>query len=133
MRPSGPVALEVIRNGRRVCTAGLAGKPGVITSILTCVSRDDSRELTLDVGGLDSAAQQHLTWATLAVRIGDEIAIKIVESSKISRVRSRTGVDLGAKHEKAWLRKTARRLGYKLVKAERREPFTPATARRVRR
>jgi len=89
----------------------------VSTSILTYVNRAGSRELKLNVGGLDSDAQQHLTWATLALRIGDEIAIRIVESSKISRVRSRTAVDLGTKHERAWLRKTARKFGYKLVKA----------------
>ena len=117
-QPKG-IAFMVFRNGRSVCTAGLGGKPGVLTAILDWVQRQGPDELSLHVGGLDSATQQHVIWTRQPLRIGDEVAIRILENVKPTRVRARTKrltKKSREQQEKAWLRKTAKKNGYKLVK-----------------
>ena len=109
------VAFEVFRNARRVCVAGLLGKRGVVSIIVHWVDRDD--ELMLDVGGLDSETRESLTWVRKPLAIGDELVIRVLESVRTTRVRREShSKPFEAKHEKAWLRTTAKKYGYKLVR-----------------
>ncbi|HYL37152.1 MAG TPA: hypothetical protein VEV17_14645 [Bryobacteraceae bacterium] len=116
--PPEGIAFKVFQNGRGVCTAGLGGKPGVLTATLHWVDRQGRDELWLHVGGLESATQQHIIWAAQPLRIGDEVAIRILENVKPTRVRARTKLTNKSREEqeKAWLKKIAKKQGYKLVK-----------------
>ena len=113
-----PVAFEVLHNGRRVCLAGLRGRPGVLTVILHWAFRTDEEELLLDVGGLDSYKGEHATWAKRALNVGDEITIRAVESQRPSKAKHRMTVTRAgeAKQELAYLRRAAAKHGYELVK-----------------
>jgi hypothetical protein len=67
--------LEVLVNGRRVCVSGMDGY-GVLSAILHRVKRNPTKypgkvmskaewskeRIELQVGGLDSTADQHLDW-----------------------------------------------------------------------
>ena len=105
------IAFTVLRNGRRVCIAGLNGKRGVITAVLDWVDRGQGRdEMSLFVAGLDSITRQHLIWSRQPLRVGGEVVIRIEENVKPSRVRARSQ-PIGKsdeQREKAWLRRTAR-------------------------
>ena len=110
------VAFEVLHNARRICVAGLRGKRGVVSIIVHWVDRGD--ELMLDVGGLDSETRESLTWVRKPLAIGDELVIRVLESVATTRVRRELHCKLfEAKHKKAWLRTTAKKYGYKLVRS----------------
>jgi len=118
-RTIAPVAFEVTRNGRSLCIAGLGGKPGVLTVILHWASPGQLRNSGLEVGGLNSRTFEGLKWARQALRIGDEIVIRVVESANVTRPKSREKPltrEWVEKQEVAYLRKTAKKYGYKLVK-----------------
>jgi hypothetical protein len=68
-------------------------------------------------GGLDSETRESLTWVTKPLAIGDELVIQVVESVATTRVRRELCAELfEAKHERACLRATAKKYGYKLVR-----------------
>ena len=55
-------ALEVFINGHRVCLAGV-GDDGVLNAIVNWVGGPDrDQDFFLQVGGLDSRADEHLRW-----------------------------------------------------------------------
>jgi hypothetical protein len=114
-----PIAFEVDLKGRRLCAAGLRGKSGVLSAILSAVDRSDRIEIEFAVGGMERGAREHLTWLRRSLAIGDELTLRIVETLNTTRVRDRVNLDqeLSEKHEKEYLRKTARKYGYKLVRA----------------
>lgn len=110
------IGFAVSRNGRPLCVAGLRGRQGVLTVILDWVNRQDGQRLSMHVGGLDSISRKHLVWAQPTVALGDEVLIRVIENGKPTRVRAR--VKSRRSHEaeeKAWLRKTAQKHGYRLV------------------
>ncbi len=88
----------------------------MISTIISWVDRQGHDQLSLHVGGLDSAAEEHVTWIGRSLRLGDEVAVRLVENAKPSRVRERQKVAPRAKEEKAWLCRTAKKYGYRLVK-----------------
>jgi len=92
------IAFEVTRNGQRICTAGVEGY-GVVTAIVTWVSRDADalssypverreeaahEELQLQVGGLTSDgpnAGTHHDWASTPLEPGDEVLVRISDTA----------------------------------------------------
>lgn len=113
------IALEVLRNGSRLCTAGLNGAPGVITAIVDCVDRGRRTAVSLNVSGLESSRnEEHILWSLQPLRVGDEVVIRIAENARPTRVRARYKLASKSREdqERAWLRKTAKKHGYKLVK-----------------
>jgi hypothetical protein len=115
-RDGRTVAFEVLRNTGRVCVAGLRGRRGVVSIIVHWTDRDD--ELMLEVGGLDAEARESITWAKKPLSIGDELVIRVIGDAATTRARSRKKLveQLEAKHEQAWLRVTAKKYGFKLVR-----------------
>jgi hypothetical protein len=82
------ITFKVSLNGTKICTAGVR-HAGVLSAIVTCVRRkpQDRRrggrreqELSVEVGGLDSDANEHLRWLSRRLRVGDRLAIAVVES-----------------------------------------------------
>jgi len=95
---------EVIINGKRVCIAGI-GNDGVLVSAVTFVKQNKSAEetaetqenndkekLDLRVGGManrEGGAREQLEWLNQDLAVGDEITIRIIETSKCDEPNSK--------------------------------------------
>ena len=99
------IALEVKRNGKRVCIAG-ADDLAVLSAHVTAVGKlgkktvparpdDTTGEIHYSVGGLtarpDPKKDVHLKWKSVApLRVGDVIEVRVLETEKVDRATSRT-------------------------------------------
>lgn len=99
------IALEVKRNGKRVCIAG-ADDLAVLSADVTAVGKlgrktvparpdETTGEIHYSVGGLTSRPDPdkdvHMNWTSIApLRVGDVIEVRILETGKVDRARSRT-------------------------------------------
>jgi hypothetical protein len=99
------IALEVRKNGKRVCVAG-ADDLAVLTTCVSAVGKlgkktvparpdETTGEIHYHVGGLTSRPDPdkdvHLKWKSVApLKIGDVIEIRILETKKVDRASSRT-------------------------------------------
>ena len=78
------IAFQVALNGKPICLAGV-GMNGVLTSMVEWMGGKKlgkgvlKKHLRLIVGGLDTATKEHLYWETPKIRVGDEVAIKVVK------------------------------------------------------
>src|SRR5258706_3673404 len=99
------IALEVRKNGKRVCIAGAEDLAVLSTCVVavgklgkeTVPARPDetTEECHYSVGGLTSRPNRdkdvHLNWKSVApLKIGDVIEVRIVETEKVDRAVSRT-------------------------------------------
>jgi len=97
------IAFEVTRNGKQVCTAG-AEDLCVLNTMVTASGRlgintvpvhpNEACYIHYHVGGLtsrrDATKDVHLRWKKLApLKVGDIVQIKILETTKVDRPRSR--------------------------------------------
>ena len=128
-------ALEIDVNGQRLCTAGI-GDDGVLTAIVRSViglvpaiSRKRTprtqEDLGLDVGGFRPSTSEHVSWKSPKLRTGDEIRIKIIETDRPDKPRSRQRADPedAIQAEKSYVERTAKKLGWKINKTgPRRAP-----------
>jgi len=65
------------------CLAGV-GDDGVLTSIVSWVTRPGQGECFLSVSGLYSQTKKHVNWINQRrVSVGDEIRLRIVEASSV--------------------------------------------------
>jgi hypothetical protein len=98
------IALEVTLNGKRICLAGAEDLAVLTTSVSavgklgkkTVPARSDETggEIHYSVGGLtarsDPERDVHLRWKSVApLRVGDVIQVRILETDKADRARSR--------------------------------------------
>ena len=89
-----PLAFEVLRNGRRLCNAGVEGGDGVLTTILTWVGGPRRvNEAHFRVGGLDSRDSMHLAWAHGSLRAGDEIVVRVREGGRLDPPKKRYRIE----------------------------------------
>jgi hypothetical protein len=73
------VALEVTRNGKRVCVAGI-GDDGVVSAHVHWNGRPGrAAHPQLNVGGLHGDTDVHVTWFGRAIRVGDAVTVRVVE------------------------------------------------------
>src|SRR5215471_9403623 len=91
-----PIRVEVLLNGRRIALAGVE-EFGVISAIVSWVRRspakisaklradpkfDESQFLRevcdIEVGGLNSVTEEHLSWAKESLAPGNELTIRIL-------------------------------------------------------
>lgn len=90
------IAFEIHVNGQKLCTAGVDQAFGVLNAMLTWTRRDlrqlpettrqglAAEELRLTVAGHVSHgryAHQNLQWAGREIRPGDEVTIRVVETT----------------------------------------------------
>jgi hypothetical protein len=102
------ICFEISINEKPICIAGIESKFGILTSILTWVRRDlakfpadirdniSEEELNFEVSGLINFGKndsEELAWVRESLSPGDEIKIKIVESSHIDEPSSRKRPD----------------------------------------
>jgi ATP-dependent Clp protease adapter protein ClpS len=99
------IALEVRRNGKRVCIAG-ADDLAVLSAHVTAVGKlgtktvparpdDTTGEIHYSVGGLtarpDPKKDVHLKGKSVApLRVGDVIEVRVLETERVDRATSRT-------------------------------------------
>ena len=107
---------EVFLNGKRSCAAGIDGD-GVLTAIMDHVKVNARDELRLTVGGLITATREHVTWTKTNLTVGDEVQVRILESTSADEPSTRMGLD--PEHEleqqRDYVRNMAKRLGWTLI------------------
>ncbi|MBZ5680986.1 MAG: hypothetical protein LAO24_12855 [Acidobacteriia bacterium] len=109
-------AFEVYLNGKKLCLAGI-GNDGVLTTIVNWVARKGRGDLFLEVGGLVSSADEHVAWINQKpLRVGDQLRIKLVETSSVDEPtkRHRTDPAEQLKSKKRYVRMMAKELGWKI-------------------
>lgn len=131
-----PIAFAVEKNGKPLCTAGLNGKPGVISVIAFCGDRrrggpqldtdlpeTERTETELSVSGFDSNTNDHLEWHHQDLKPGDRIVIEVVAGGKPSRPRRRENVwnAIDIDQQIKNIRISAKSFGYRLVKIAKPE------------
>lgn len=73
------IALEVSRNGKQLCVAGV-GDNGVVDAMVVWNGRPNrAAHPHLIVGGLNSTTNEFLRWMDRILRVGDAITIRVVE------------------------------------------------------
>jgi hypothetical protein len=109
-------AFEVHLNGKRLCVAGIDGDC-VLSVIVNHVAGHDRNELWLNVGGLISTTEEHLRWKTPRLKVGDKVALRIVETDQVDKPvkRYRTDSKEDEKNSKAYVRAVAKKYGWKLL------------------
>ena len=118
-------AFEVHLNGKRLCVAGI-GEDGVLSMVITDVARKERSHLDLRVGGLFSNTGEHVEWGVQRLETGDDVRVKIIESTSIDSPSRRRQPDpkeeLASK--KRYIRRVARELGWE-VRAKRATKAKP--------
>lgn len=114
-------AFDLWLNGKKLCRAGLDGN-SVTNTMIDSVVGPNGRRLHLRVGGLSTDASEFVTWRSMQLRVGDEIRLLIVEAEKADKPRTRIPRDpkQEERHEKAYVRRMAKKFGWKVVKATQR-------------
>jgi hypothetical protein len=81
-------AFQVSLNGKKLCLAGI-GDDGVLTAIVTWVKGKGKGDLFLEVGGLVTPSDEHVSWKNQTpLRLGNTIEIKIIDASRLTPLRS---------------------------------------------
>jgi len=114
-------AFEVHLNGKRLCVAGLGGD-GVLNTMVDHVAGHGRNELYLRVGGLISATEEHVRWRNLRLRLGDKVALRIVETDFVDKPAKRYRADSkqDERNSKAYVRAVAKKFGWKLITSPRK-------------
>ncbi|MCW0219024.1 MAG: hypothetical protein OJI67_11940 [Prosthecobacter sp.] len=121
------IALKIAHNGQPVCTAGI-GDLGVISSHVTWVHSLNYRtepdgeptervDLTMHIGGLHTPLNEHRTWDTPEIEVGDTITVQVVETDDISpHAETRSGDQLrDEKKERDYVRRKASEFGWTII------------------
>ena len=130
-------APEVFINGHRLCLAGV-GDAGVVSAIVNWVGDPDKEEhFSLQIGGLDSRADEHLRWESPSISAGAEVLVRVVEAAAVDppdvRIRydKETCVDEYRQHLRecsGWLTPDERRQMLRELVAELQAPRSPNKA-----
>ncbi len=110
------IAFEVRLNAKKLCVAGV-GNDGVLTAIVDFVARPQDVRSELDVGGLISSTNEHVKWLNRTLRIGDEVTVKVVDTTSVNKPRKRQRSDPAKEleHQKHYVKTLAKQLGWKIV------------------
>jgi hypothetical protein len=108
-------AFQISLNGKKVCLVGI-GDDGVLSTTITYVPFRKRRETRLYVGGLVMPQNEHVRWKEARLRVGDEVRLKVVEAEAVDAPSVRHPPDpvAEAKAEKRYVRKMAKKLGWKV-------------------
>lgn len=110
-------AFEVKLNGREVCVAGV-GKNDILNTILNYVGFGGRGErLDGRVGGLFTETDEHATWATFPLKVGDKVQVRVIETDSVDTPKERYRPDSAkaVRNQKAYVRAAAKSLGWKIV------------------
>jgi len=109
-------AFEISLNRKKLCVAGIGGS-GALSAIVNWVARENTGDLFLEVCGLITPADEHVSWIRQKrLQVGDKIQIKVIESVSVDRPKGRKRPDpaqlLPAR--KLYVRRMAKELGWKI-------------------
>jgi hypothetical protein len=109
-------AFDVSLNGKKLCRAGI-GDDGVLTTIVNWVTRNSVGDLFLEVGGLVSTVDEHVSWVNQKpLQVGDTIKVTIVEAELVDqptkKQRPSEAELLNARRR--YVRKMAKQFGWKI-------------------
>ena len=109
-------AFKVDLNGKRICVAGVGGD-GVLTAIVDYVGNGRSSTLSLSVGGLFTPTSEHAIWKLLALKVGDMVVVRVIETDSVDRPRKRYRPDskTAERNQKALLRAQAKKFGWQIL------------------
>jgi len=115
-------AFDVLLNGKRLCVAGV-GDNGVLSTIVNHVAGFGRDEVSLRVGGLASATEEHVTWRALTLRVGDEVTVRIIEADSVDKPRSRyrPNSKQDERNSKAYIQALAKKFGWKLIASPKKK------------
>src|SRR6266851_2825145 len=114
-------AFEVHLNGKQLFVAGVGGD-GVLSAVVNHIAGHRRNELHLTVGGLIIATEEHVTWRNLRLKLGDKVALRIVETDSIDQPAKRYPTDSkrDERNSKAYMRAMAKKFGWKLITSPRK-------------
>ncbi|WP_268034676.1 hypothetical protein [Algoriphagus sp. PAP.12] len=71
---------KVSLNEQEICRAGFEKEDSIVTCILHSVRRanDESEELNMQIGGMNSETHQHFDWAINDLNGGDIVTIEVI-------------------------------------------------------
>jgi len=109
-------AFEIYLNDESLCLAGI-GDDGVLTAIVSWVTGKKAADLFLQVGGLISPTDEHVSWIQQKrLRVGDQIRVKVVKVKSVDeplrKYRRDPAKELRAK--KNYVRTMAKELGWRI-------------------
>lgn len=117
---------HVYLNGKKLSTAGVSDT-GVVGVHVTWVrrrgehtraKRPDSveEEMSLDVGGLITPADESVRWVERKLKIGDEICAVIAEDAPVDRprTRKRSNPTEDLRQQKRYVKEMAKRFGWRI-------------------
>lgn len=115
-------AFEVYLNDKKLCLAGI-GDDGVLTAIVDGVTRKGKGSLSLSVAGFVSPISEHVTWVRQNLHVGDEITVKVVETSSTDKPtkKERTNPAEDLKYKKSYVRALAKQFSWK-IQAQSKRP-----------
>jgi hypothetical protein len=106
------IGFEVVVNGTKVCVAGI-GAPGDLQVNAIWVLRHSQDDLTgtpgtadetvsLTVGGKAYAVAEYLRWPHTALKVGDEIVLRVVDRESFDPPTGRGVIDreMAEKHQR---------------------------------
>jgi hypothetical protein len=110
-------AFKLFLNGKKMCLAGV-GDDGVLSTTLVYAPYRRRRHMEVRVGGLLMPQGEHVEWKKHALHVGDELRVKVVECESVDEPRKRHRRDpvQDAKNEKRYVRKLAKKLGWKIIR-----------------
>lgn len=114
-------AFRVDLNGKRVCVAGV-GANGVLTAIASYAGNATrGNTLALEVGGLFAETREHATWASIGLKVGDRVVLRVIETDSADEPKKRYRTDLKAddKSQKAYVRAWAKKFGWTIRKKKK--------------
>lgn len=117
-------AFEISLNGKKLCVAGI-GDSGVLSAIVNWVARENTGDLFLDVGGLITPPDEHVSWIRQKrLQVGNRVQIKVIEAISVDRPKGRKRPDSGQllRARKLYVRRMAKELGWKIQARPRALP-----------
>jgi hypothetical protein len=109
-------AFDVSLNGKKLCRAGI-GDDGVLTTVLSWVTSKGAGDLFLEVGGLVSPVEEHISWVNQKLLdVGDTIQVTVVEAESVDEPTNKPRPSEAEllKARKRYVRKMAKQFGWKI-------------------
>jgi len=110
------IAIEIRVNGRKERIAGIAD--GTVDVHLALTSRrhwrkDPKASIALLLSGMDSKRDEHIDWADRDLAVGDEIVMRLVQTSKVDQPTKRSRMT-SRQAKESFVRRMAEDLGWKI-------------------
>ena len=109
-------AFDVSLNGKKLCRAGI-GDDGVLSAIVSSVTRKSAGDLFLEVDGLVSTVDEHVSWVNQKpLQVGDTIQVTVVEAKSADKPtkKQRPSEAELLKARKRYVRKMAKQFGWRI-------------------